>query len=176
MFEFVCKVNNEAQERLWKRSSKLNALFPIIFGILGFAFLLLFFILTSAEVDIGPYLIIPAILLIGLSILIPVIINLSRRTAKKNSALLSEDTIMDMIFDEDKITIISSKGEDYKATIETKYECYFNRIEETLDAYFMWVNLSSCHVVLKKNIVKGTIEDFSAFLKGKYLNKYIVKK
>lgn len=63
-------------------------------------------------------------------------------------------------FDDEKIYIFSNKGEDYRSAVEATYK-YINNIVETDTHYILYISKIQCHVLNKKDITKGTLEELN---------------
>lgn len=94
----------------------------------------------------------------------------------KTTTLLSSQTEEIYKFDEDKLFIFTTKGDEYKSAVETNYT-YINNVVETDDAYYLYVSKIQCHVINKNELISGTFEElnkiFAKHFPGDKLRKEI---
>ena len=95
---------------------------------------------------------------------------LSKRNQGKinqTMSLMSNDTEEVYKFDDEKIFIYTTRGEHYRSAVETDYDYLYGVVEDE-ERYYLYISKVQCHVLSKKDIVSGTIQEFNALL-GKKL-------
>lgn len=78
-------------------------------------------------------------------------------------------------FDSDKIYIFTTMGEKYRSAIETDYD-YFSMVVEDRECYILYISSVQCHLIFKDSLTKGTLDEFSGYLKNHYPNEKYVKR
>ncbi|NCA97157.1 MAG: YcxB family protein [Bacteroidia bacterium] len=91
------------------------------------------------------------------------VIFVSQKINIKSMFLLSNETINVFEFDDNKFTIIQTKGDSYKSTTESDYSIFY-KVIETNTLFLFYISNAACHVVPKKDIIEGTIEDLREVL------------
>lgn len=168
MVEFKTKFDEKVTDVLNKRHlSKMKTLFTIVLVVFAFLGAMMLFVAyeefqENNESAISDLIFGVVLLVIGLCYY-----PLTKWFAKKyqnkiNStmSLLSKETEEVYKFDEDKVFIFTTKGEDYRSAVETNYK-YINNIVETSEHYFLYISKIQCHVLNKKDIVSGSIEELN---------------
>lgn len=100
----------------------------------------------------------------------------SQSNVNKSLMLISSDTEETYKFDEDKLYIFTVKGEKYRSATETTYDYICNVVENDTFIY-LFISKTQCHVVSKKDIASGDIDELHTILKKhfngtKYVRKY----
>jgi hypothetical protein len=97
----------------------------------------------------------------------------------KTMKILDQETTNYFRFDEFKVYQEMVKYEDYKATIESSYPI-LHRVCETKTHFFMYISNMQAHVIPKKDIISGTVEElseiFARSLGKKKFKQYGIKK
>ena len=113
--------------------------------------------LTLGGGEVGEFLILfgllftPALLLVA---------HISQKNVDKSMTLFQGETVEIYEFNEEGICIQTSKGEEYFSLTRTKYS-YLYRVDETAENYFLYISKLQCHVVEKKYLIEGTIEELN---------------
>lgn len=92
----------------------------------------------------------------------------------KTMSLLSGETEEVFKFDDEKIFIYTTKGEDYRSAVETNYK-YINNIVETNDHYLLYVSKVQCHVLDKKDLVSGSFEELNKIFQKHFGDERFVR-
>ena len=186
MVEFKTKFNFELEKIMKqenvRKAKKFLAWFSGVIIALGVMFLMLAVsdyyegLKNDAVGDLyyGIFLIVFGGLFYPLMVLL---INKSQKKEMQSFSLVSEETEEVYKFDEEKIFIFTTKGEDYRSAVETNYK-YINNIVKTKDYYVLYISKIQCHVLKKEDIVSGSVEELNKifethFSKEKY--KKVVK-
>jgi hypothetical protein len=61
-------------------------------------------------------------------------------------------------FDDEKVTLTQTKGNGLNSTSHMEY-LYFYKIVETPTHFLLYLSSDQCHIVPKKDIVEGTVQD-----------------
>ncbi len=168
MVEFKIKLDNKVTEIINKHHlSKMKSLFTvvlIVFAFLGFMMLCVAYEDFQNNVESAL-----SNLIFGIVLLIVGVCYypLTKWFAKKyqnkidsSMSILSSETEEVYKFDEDKLFIFVTKGEDYRSAVETNYK-YINNIVETDEHYFLYISKIQCHVLNKKDLVSGSLEELN---------------
>lgn len=86
--------------------------------------------------------------------------NKTQKREMESMTLMGSDTEEVYKFDEDKLFIFTNKGDDYRSAIEATYK-YIDNIVEADDYYVLYISKIQCHVLQKKDIVSGSIEELN---------------
>ena len=87
--------------------------------------------------------------------------NKTQKRELDSMTLMGADTEEVYKFDEDKLFIFTNKGEDYRSAIEATYK-YIDNVVETDEYYVLYISKMQCHVLQKKDLVSGTLEELNA--------------
>lgn len=168
MVEFKSKFDEKVPEIVNQRQlGKMKSFFMIVlvlFAFLGAA--MLFVAFENFEEDKATAIsdLIFAIVLLGVGFayypLTKWFAKKYQNKVNKTMSLLSKETEEVFKFDEDKIFMFTTKGDDYRSAVETNYK-YINNIVETEEYYFLYVSKVQCHVLKKKDLVSGTLEELN---------------
>ncbi len=173
MVKVVTKLNAETLKSLNKFSIKKILPFLLIFS----AVFVLLGICNIPDEDgdffYGIFLIAVGVLFIPLCLLFT---RLNQKNAGKTMPLLAAEPVITVIFNDDKIFIEELKGDFYKGTTEASYS-YFYKAHETKTHYFLYISPQQCHVIPKKDIVEGTVEELNLLLfRNLGPRKFVVQK
>ncbi len=116
-------------------------------------------------------------ILLGL-LYIPVIKWISKWAQKKanqSMPLMSETTEEVYQFDINKVTIVQTKGDNYRAVVDTGYQ-YFYKVIETPTHYLFYISNAQTHVIPKEKLTQGTLEEMESILKANFDERTWVKK
>ena len=156
---------NVANERSIK---KTRSLFFVIMGVCGVLGLLLVCVALEENQknhDMSLYNMCAGIALIVVGVFYyPFLKWFSRKFQNKinnTMSLISSQTEEYYRFDEEKIYIKTTKGNEYKSVVEAKYN-YINNIVETNDYYFLYISKVQCHILGKADLVSGSLEELNA--------------
>lgn len=167
------------QELQFKRTRKLFLVLAIIITLLG----LLYLAIAIDDMKLGEEYVgslVVAIMLIVFGIgyypFAKWITKHSQTNANKSLMLISDETEETYKFDDEKLYIFTTKGDKYRSAIETTYD-YVCNITENDEYIYLFISKTQCHVVSKKDIVSGDIDELHNILnkhfKGtKYIRKY----
>ena len=166
MIAFKTKLNSEALKELNKKSLRIVMFVMIPFSVL----IILIGVWSIVDAQSSPDYAekmsdgITAICSgLFFALFVCLIAFLSQRANMKSMSLISNETINIFEFDESKVTIIQNKGESYKSTTESDYSIFY-KVIETNTAFLFYVSNVACHVVPKRDIIEGTIEDLREVL------------
>lgn len=115
-------------------------------------------------------------LLLVMSILLPLFFRYALRASQKklneSYSLLSPLTHEVYTFEEEGVTVETTKGEEYSSVVKARWS-YFWRIEETETHYLCYISAEQAHVVPKADIAQGTTEDFNMLLTRMLGQKFV---
>lgn len=148
------KLNFHQMKKFWW----LYALFMILFIFMGAVGV----ITQEDESDLilGITLIVIGAVFPVLCILLTILL---QRRVDKSMSILSGDTTETYQFYPDKLVITMTKGDEYEGITTAKYS-YLYRVEETEENYFLLISKTQSHVVNKRDLTQGTIEELDAIL------------
>ena len=162
MINFKSKFDENVTNALSKHQLKkvgwalgVISLFFTVFGVLCIVFRE-----DASDLSLGIFLIAFGLLYF------PLVLGLSKVFQKKwnkSMSIMSADTEIEFSFDEERCTIIQIKGDEYKGVTEAKYVCFY-KVIETKENYFLYISKSQSHVVNKKDLVDGSIEELNEIL------------
>lgn len=167
MVEFQGKFDENVTKSLNKQALKkltwVYAVASAVFIVLGVIWLIS--PEDAFDIGLGVFFIIVGLLFTPLMLL------LSKKSQKKmdeSMHILSSETQVTYQFYPDRIFISQKKpiGEndyEYEATTNARYS-YFYFVEETPDCYFMQISKSQSHVVNKRDLTQGTLEELNSIL------------
>ena len=161
--ENITKIVNKQQliSKWW-----LLLLLELVFVIFGFVFM------YSEEKEIAIFFFVFAVLYIPLVLLLVVLL---QKKANKSMSLMSKKTIQKFEFDENYITIIDEKADDYYSETKAKYNLLY-RVYETKDSYILYISNRQCFAFIKSSIVCGDVNELNQLFKQNLKTNFITKK
>lgn len=161
--ENITKIVNKQQliSRWW-----LLLLIELAFVILGFVFL------YGEEKEAAIFLFVFAVLYIPLVLLFVVLL---QKKANKSMSLMSNKTIQKFEFDENYISIIDEKGDDYYSETRAKYNLLY-RVYETKESYVLYISNRQCFAFMKSSIVCGDVNELNQLFRQNLKTNFIQKK
>ena len=100
---------------------------------------------------------------------------IAQRHANKSMSLVSDETEETYKFDDDKLYIFTTKGEKYRSATETTYD-YICMVTENDEYIYLFISKTQCHVIAKKDIVSGDIDELHNILKKHFNGTNYVRK
>ncbi len=151
-------LNDRTQKKVWPSM----IVFSVLLGVFG-----LFLVLDNQMAGI---------LILGFGILIPIgyrqALRASQKKLNESFSLLSPLTHEVYTFDEEGVTVETTKGEEYSSVVKARWS-YFWRIEETETHYLCYISAEQAHVVPKADLTQGTAEGFNILLKRMLGQKFV---
>ena len=74
--------------------------------------------------------------------------------------IFNAETTVEFEFTEHKYFIHEKRSEDYESTTNAKYFCIY-KVEETKNAYLLWISKAQLQVFYKDEIIEGTEEELN---------------
>lgn len=94
-----------------------------------------------------------------------------QRSQNKSLSLLSSETNETYKFDENKIYIETTKGEDYSSSVVASYN-YAYKVVETKQSYILYISRAQERTLLqKKDITEGTLGELNTLFAAKFGQK-----
>ncbi len=159
MIKFKSKLNDEAVKSLNNNQLK-KMIVPIIaicIACLGMGFYLYY----EVSIYLGMFFIIFGILYL------PILLIMNKCSIKKNKKtmhILSDETITTFEFNEEEVIVTASKENMFHSQATYKYSCIYKAVE-TKESYLLYISNRQAEVVLKKDIIEGSIEELNHILK-----------
>jgi len=170
MIQFKSKLNDEVVQSLNKNQLK-KMMGPI--AIISICMLVIgIYLYCRIDTFIGMFLI-----LFGI-IYLPMLLIINKYAIKKNKKtmnILSDETITTYEFNEDEIIVTASKENMYHSQATYKYSCIYKAVE-TKESYLLYISNHQAEVVLKKDIVEGSIEELNHILKMNLRDRFKILK
>lgn len=148
--------------KLWWLFLLVSAVFAML-GVLG-----IIYPEDMSDVYFGIAMIVVGVLFTPLVIVISLII---QKRLDKSTTFISDDTFEVYLFDDEKITVTQTRGDEFSVTTKAKYS-YFYKVEQTSTHYFLYISKMQCHIIDKASISKGTVEMFDSLLVSKLGNRF----
>lgn len=180
MVEFKSKLNKEmiavASENNFKKAKKTVAILSILFVIGGVALIAVNFsdfFLKDDNSSMLPVLFGIFFFVFGL-LFYP---NFTRKykenleSVEKNSELIGDECEITYKFDKDKFYVFVVKGEKYRSAVESDYSCIVKVIEDD-EKYLIFMGQNQIDVVMKKDLILGSLEELTEILKTNINQKY----
>lgn len=170
MVKFETKFDSKVADSVNKLAfKKLTPLFIIVSALL--LILGVFGIIDNESVEDMGY----SIFLIAFGVLFtPLVLILTKVFTKKMNKsmhIMSDDTLETFEFYDDYFIIRQVQNDDYEAYTKGKYNHFFKVIEDN-DNYYLYINQASTHVVNKKALVEGSLQELNEiFIKNIPLTK-----
>ena len=164
--KFDESVTNTLNKHQIKKFGWLLGLLGVFFAVFGV--LCIVFREDPSDVGLGIFLIVFGVLYF------PLVIWLSKIVQKKwnkSMPIMSAETESEFKVDEEKVFMTQEKGDDYKAVTEARYNCFY-KVIETKENYFLYISRSQSHVVNKKDLVEGSIEELNEILEQRLEGKF----
>lgn len=173
MVKFETILNKESTETLNKFSMKKLTLFYVFFSVL-FVFLgLVNFVSEEPNIFVGVFLIAVGVLFYPLNV---VLVKIFKKKTDSSMPILSDETVVDFTFYDDKIVIEEKRSNDYRALTETAYRYYY-KVYETQTHYFLYISKHQCQVIPKADLKEGTLDELNLlFIKNLGPDKFVLKK
>lgn len=96
----------------------------------------------------------------------PLTLLLSQVTQKKlnqSMTLLSSETKEYFRFEEQKMLVRQTKGNEYLSTTEAAY-AHLYQVIETKDCYFLYISKAQAYVVFKNSLIFGSLDELNFIL------------
>lgn len=147
-------LNNNTFKRAWWAFALLSAVFVVI-GIFGLLF----------REDESDFMFAVTCIVIGVCFtpLCYVLTRILQKRINKSTSFISDNTVEVYTFDEDKITITQTKGDEFSSVIQAKYS-YLYKVLENKDYYFLYVSRMQCHIIDKASITQGDLNEMNELL------------
>lgn len=159
MIQFKSKLNDDALQSLNKNQLK-KMMGPI--AIISVCMLVIgIYLYYMVNMFIGMFLI-----LFGI-IYLPMLLIINKCAIKKNKKtmpILSDETITTYEFNEDEISVSACKENMFHSQATYKYSCIYKAVE-TKESYLLYISNHQAEVILKKDIIEGSIEELNHILK-----------
>lgn len=100
-------------------------------------------------------------------IYLPMLLIINKCAIKKNKKtmpILSDETITTYEFNEDEISVSACKENMFHSQATYKYSCIYKAVE-TKESYLLYISNHQAEVILKKDIIEGSIEELNHILK-----------
>ena len=159
-------VNKNVFKKLWW-VFLLTSLLVVIIGVCG-----ILFREDEADLYMGIVITVLGVCFTPLVMLLTFII---QKSMNKSMPVLSDDTLSVFTFDNCKITILQSKGDDYHAETVCSYK-YLYKVAEDNDYYFLYISKAQCHVIDKASLTQGSLMELNAYLSANLGFKFQSKK
>lgn len=160
MVKIVTKLDAYAVKSLNKFAFKKTLPLLIVLS----ALIAVFGLCNLPDVDgdyfLGIFLIACGVLFIPLCLLFTTI---GQKKSAKSMPILAVEPISTFTFYDDRYSLEEEKGETYHRTVDAVYD-YFNKVYETKTHYFLYISQTQCHVLAKKDIVEGSVEELNLLL------------
>ena len=144
-----------------------------IYIVLSVALLLIgVFNYSVGEKEIGLFLIIFGLIFVPILLLT---VKFSQRKVNETMSILSGETVEIYEFNEEGISIQTNKGEEYFSLITAKYG-YLYKVEETETNYFLYISKLQSHIVDKRFLIEGSIEQLNELFQRKLGERFKAKK
>lgn len=168
---FKTKLNAQTATELNKFSLKkiwwlilLISLAFAAFGIVGYVFAE-----DQADKWMGIFLMAMSVLFLPLVWLACILLQKFRN---RSAAFITRETDEIYRFDEEKLCLEQTSGDEFKSTETVKYS-FLYKVNETATHYFVYISKMLCHVVPKSGLKEGTVEDLNAILSAALGNKFV---
>lgn len=125
-----------------------------------------------AEGKVSEFFILFGILFIPAYLLIT---HFAQKSVNKSMTLFQGETVEIYEFNEDELRIQTSKGEEYFSLTVAKYS-YLYRVDETAESYFLYISKIQSHVVEKKYLIEGTIDELNELFSRRLGERFHAKK
>lgn len=159
MIQFKSKLNDEVLKSLNKNQLK-KMMGPIA-------------IISVCMIIIGIYLYYRVDMFFGMFFILlgiiypPMLVMVNKCAIKKNKKtmnILSDETITTYEFNEDEVSVTRCKENMFHSQATYKYSCIYKAVE-TKESYLLYISNHQAEVVLKKDIIEGSIEELNRILK-----------
>ncbi len=169
MIKFVTAFNSEKAKLINKRTFA-KSLWAFI--VLSLVMVLYGVVMLSDDVLIGVTLIVVGVLFYPLVRLITFFL---QRKQNQSMSIMSEQTEETYQFDDEYIVITQHQGRDFQAVTRATYN-YLYSAEETADCYYLYISKMQCHVLPKRDLVEGSLQEMNDLLARKLGDKFKCKK
>lgn len=166
MVRFETKFNSESSDSLSKFQMKkitwvyvVFSLFFIVLGIIGAVGGT-----DSEDFAFGLGFIVFGVLFFPICF---VITKLFQKNTDKSMPLLHENTEQIFEFDGEKIKIFTRLPGVYESRTEASYR-YLFKVAENRDNYFLYISKAASHVIAKKYLTLGTLDEFYGYLRANF--------
>ena len=92
--------------------------------------------------------------------LLLLVVHTSQKEINQPITLFRGETVEIYEFTEDEIHIQTNKGNEYFSLLSAKYS-YLYRVEETQECYFLYISKIQSHVIDKRFLIEGSIEQLN---------------
>lgn len=150
-------VNVNSFKRLWWLFVAVSLLF-IVLGVVGF-------IVKEDSEDLyyAVFCLVFGVLFTPLVMLLTAVI---QKSLNKSASYISDNTDEIYTFDDDKITVTQTKGDEFSAVTQAAYS-YLYKVIENKDYYFLYISKMQCHVIDKKSITSGSLDELNGILSAR---------
>lgn len=77
--------------------------------------------------------------------------------------VIGEETCEVYRFYDEGFTVNMKRGADYEGYTKAAYK-YLTKVEESAEAYFLWISAAQAHVVKKADLTEGSLEELNQIL------------
>ncbi len=173
MVKFITKFNKEstksANESQMKNIKWVYVLFTVLFSLAGIFTLLGYFSSDETEKYVSDLIFGILLLLLGVGFK-PLCVLLTKKTQSKldkTMSILSDDTLETYYFFEDRIVIEAEQNGLYHSKTEATYK-YIFQVAEEKEFFLFYISKIQCHVVAKKYLVEGSLNELTEYLKSNF--------
>ena len=166
MIKFRTVFDEKSVEQLNKHTIKKQSWVFVVCSLI--LILLGVFQFVDGEKSVGMFLILFGILFVPVFL---IILKFSQKKVNETMTLLQGETVEIYEFADEEIHIQTNKGEEYFSLITAKYG-YLYRVDETKDNYFLFISKIQSHVIDKRFLIEGSIEELNALFTAKLGPKF----
>ncbi|MBD5132187.1 MAG: hypothetical protein HDT28_06330 [Clostridiales bacterium] len=147
-------VNNNTFKRFWWLFALISLIF-IGLGIMGF-------LVREDDGDLyyAIFCLVFGVLFAPLSYLLTLWL---QKRIDKSASYISDKTEEIYTFDDDGITMVQKKDDEFYSTTKAKYS-YLYKVVENKAYYFLYISRMQCHIIDKASITQGSISDMENLL------------
>ncbi len=167
MVKVETKLNDEATKTLNKVTLKKALILIIIMDL--FFFLLALWRFLEKDIFMSVIWLVVAIVFFPLFLILN---KIGQKQLNKSMALISEDTMVTFIFEEEYMEIIQTRKDVFTSTTRAKYMSYVYSVIENEEAFIIYISKVQAHVVSKDKIVEGSVEELRSILSTKIGKNY----
>ncbi len=147
-------LNKHAFKRLWWLFAIIS-LILIGLGIMGL-------VMQEDESDVV-YGIFCIVFGVGITPLALLLTKFFQKRINKSAAFINPETVEIIRFDDEKMIINQSLHDVFSSVTEAKYS-YIYKVIETTDNYLVYISKQLCHVIDKKSITCGSLQELDDLL------------
>ena len=166
MIKFRTRFDEKSVEQLSKHTLKKQAW---IYIVLSAAMILLgIFQIADGNKSVGVSCILFGVVFAPVFLLI---VSVSQKKVNSTMTLLQGETVEIYEFSEEELIIQTSKGEEYFSLVKAKYG-YLYRVDETKDNYFLYISKIQSHIIDKRFLIEGSIEELNELFAARLGEKF----